>query len=148
MTQEDGFIEVKCYLTNHTPILKWVRPVITKKLRLLFDVFAMMVMARDSTVNYDEMNKMEANEQLAWMIYGGLKSYAALKNKRLQISIEEVVELMDGILIQDRVAVLETISGSREIGKLAQSYQEARETMAEEGKGSKKVKGQVSVHKN
>ena len=92
---------------------------------------------------------MEANEQLAWMVYGGLKSYAALKNRRMTISIEKVIELMDGILLQDRANIYETISKSRQIGKLAESYQRAREAMAEKGEdGSKKAEGQVSVHKN
>jgi len=148
MTQEDGFIEVTCYLTNRTPVIRWVRPVRTKKLRMLFDVFAMMVMARDSGVNFSEMNQMEMGEQMAWMIYGGLKSYASLKDKRLRISIEQVLELLDGILTADRAAILETISESRAIGKLAESYQEAREGMAEEGSGSKKAKGQVSGQMN
>lgn len=147
MTQEDGFIEVKSYLANRTPIIRWVRPVVSKKLKLLFDVFAMMTMARDSGINFDEVKQMEGQEQLAWLVYGGLKSHASLKNKRLDISIEEVVELIDGILIQDRAAILETIEKSREIGKLAESYQTARQNMAEEADGplsQKKDQGQVS----
>jgi len=147
MTQEDGFIEVKCYLTNHTPILKWVRPVITKKLRLLFDVMSVMIYARDSGVNFDEMNQMENSEQLAWMVYGGMKSYSLMKNRKLDISIEQVMDLLDGVLIQDRAAIYETISASRQLGEVAKSYQEAREALAEQGDGiSKKVEGQVSGH--
>ena len=143
MTQEDGYIEVKCYLTNRVPIIRWVRPVKTKKLRMLFDVFAMMVMARDSGVNFSDMQEMQADEQMAWMVYGGLRSYASLKNRRLDVPIETVIEWIDGILLHDRAAILETIGASRSIGKLAESYQEAREAMAEEA-GTKKVPGQVS----
>lgn len=146
MTREDGLIEVNYYLKNRTPIVKWVRPVIAKKLRLRFDVFAVMVMANDSGVNFDEMNQMEPNEQLAWMVYGGMKSHASIKNRRLDISIEQVIEIIDGVLLQDRAAILETIAASRQIGKLAESYQQARESMAEgEEYGlSKKAQGQVS----
>ena len=138
---------MKCYLTNRTPIIRWVRPVVTKKLRLLFDVFAMMVMARDSGVNFSEMSQMETNEQMAWMVYGGMRSYASLKNRRIKVPIERVIEMLEGVLLTDRAAILETIAASREIGKLAESYQEARENMAEES-GSKKAPGQVSGQKN
>lgn len=148
MTQEDGYIEVKCYLRNQTPIIRWVRPVKTKRLKMLFDVFAMMVMARDSGIDFSQMQEMEPEEQLAWMVYGGLCSHASLKNRRLNIPIETVIGWIDGILLQDRAAILDTISNSRAIGELAESYQKARETMAEGEDGSKKAPGQDSGQKS
>ena len=150
MTQEDGFIEVKCYLTNQVPIIRWVRPVIIKKVKLLFDVFAIMTVARESGLTFIGLDEMDPEEYMAWMVYGGMKSYASLRNKRLDLSINEVLVMLDGMLNEDRAAILETVKISKEIGQLGEAYQKARDEMAnQEGDGeSKKAPGQVSGQKN
>lgn len=143
MTQEDGFIEVKCYLKETRPILKWVRPVKVKKLRLLFDVFAMMAVARDSDLDFTQMDQMDPHEYLSWMVYGGILSYAALTNERPRLTVEDAVSLVDGMMQDDRMAILRTIQLSRELGKLAADYQQARNAMAG-GDTSKKAQGKGS----
>jgi len=139
MTQEDGFIEVRVYLTNRRPIIKWVRPVVIKRIRLLFDVYCMMIVARTSGLDFTEADKMEPQEMLTWMVYGGYSSYRSLSNKRPGVTVEDVQEWVRGILHEDRIRILEAVQESREIGQLAKSYQEARSSG--EGDGSKKVAG-------
>lgn len=141
MTQEDGFIEVQVNLFNRTPVIKWVRPVYFKKLHLLFDVYSMMILASDADVEFSDLdNKMGAEELLAWIIYGGYKSYKLLKGKRARLDIEEVQVWVKGMLNDDRVRVMDAWSNSRAVGKLTDSYLKARNESGE-GKGSKKVVG-------
>lgn len=126
MTQEDGFIEVKVNLYNRTPIIRWVRPVIFKKLPLLFDTYAMIAVSRGSGLDFTRMDQMDPEEYLAWMIYGGYTSYQSLKNRRVSLTIETCVEWVKGILYQDRLEIFQTIQKSKELGSLMESYQAAR----------------------
>jgi len=142
MTQEDGYIEVKTNLFNRTPIMKWVRPVIFKKLELLFDTYCMLLVSRNSDLDFTDLENMEPEEYLAWMLYGGYLSHQALKNRRPKLEIEECVRWGKGILYQDRLDIMRTIQKSKEIGGLVSSYQKAR-NQAGEADGSKKVKDSV-----
>ena len=126
MTQEDGFIEVSVNLYNKTPLIKWVRPVIIKRLKLLFDTYCMVIVSRESGLDFTEIQDMDPDESLAWVVYGAYKSYASLKNKRPRISITTAVEWIKGMLPDERQRMAETYKKSREIGTLAESYQKAR----------------------
>lgn len=145
MTQEDGFVEVQVNLYNKTPLIRWVRPVIIKKLRLLFDTYCMVIVTRESGLDFSDIENMDKEEYLAWMLYGAHKSYASLSNRRPNITIEDAVQWLKGMLIEDRKRAAETIQLSREIGEIADSYQKARnrpeldnegEPLGKKGKGS------------
>jgi hypothetical protein len=144
MTQEDGFIEVQVNLFNRTPIVKWVRPVYFKKLPLLFDVYCLMIISMDADVEFSDLdNKMNPEELLAWIIYGGYKSYTFLQGKRSQVTIDEVLTWVKGMLNDDRIKVMEVFRETKAIGKLAESYQKARNPEGEEAGQSKKAEGSV-----
>lgn len=138
MTQEDGFVEVKCTIQNRTPILKWVRPVIIKKLQLLFDVYCMMIVSKHSDLDFSDIENMDSEEYLAWMVYAGYLSHAALSNKRPRITVEDAVVWVAGMMRDQRLEIYDTIQLSKEIGQIAESYQKAR-TGDESGGGKKKV---------
>jgi len=142
MTQEDGFIEVKVNLFNRTPIIKWVRPVYFKKLPLLFDTHAMLVISIDADLDFTDVENLKGEELLAWIIFGGYKSYALLKGKRVRLDINEVLVWVKGMLNDDRIKVLDTWRGSKAVGKLTDSYLKARNESGE-GKTSKKEVGSV-----
>jgi hypothetical protein len=143
--QEDGFIEVQVNLFNRTPVIKWVRPVYFKKLSLLFDTHAMLAISMDADLDFSQVDEMKGEELLAWIIYGGYKSYAVLNDKRSNIDIEEVLIWVKGMLVDDRVKVMEAWDNSKAVGKLTDSYLKARNKTGE-GEGSKKEVG--SVQKN
>lgn len=126
MTQEDGFVEISVNLYNKHRILKWIRPVIIKRLRLLFDTYSMMVVSRNSDLDFTDIEHMDPEEYMAWMVYGGYVSYKSLKNQRPRISIEDAVQWVKGMLAEDRKRMLDTMQKSREIGKMADDYQKAR----------------------
>lgn len=126
MTQEDGYVEIRVNLYSRLMILKWIRPVVIKKIRLLFDTYAMMVVSRNSDLDFTDIEHMDPEEYMAWMVYGGYVSYKSLRNKRPRISIEEAVQWVKGMLAEDRKKVLETLQLSKEIGQIADSYQKAR----------------------
>ncbi len=142
MTQEDGFIEVKTNLYNRTPLLKWVRPVVVKKLRLLFDVYCLFIVSRESDLDFSDMENMNTEEYLTWMIYGGTMSYGSTKNYRPKVSVLDAERWMKGVLQDDRIRILRTIEMSKEIGELTESYMKARNPEGEAGR-SKKVEGSV-----
>lgn len=142
MTQEDGFIEVKVNLFNRTPIAKWVRPVYFKKIRLLFNVHCMVIISQDSGLDFSDLEKMTLEEHMAWFIYAGFRSYAFHISKNMQITIEQAERYAKGLLHEDRMAVYQTMEASKHIGKLIESYQNARNADGEDGK-SKKKEGSV-----
>ena len=142
MTQEDGFIEVKVNLFNRTPIIKWVRPVYFKKLRLLFDTHAMLFISLDADLDFVDVENLKGEELLAWIIYGGYKSYAISKSRKPYVDIEDVIVWVKGMLNDDRLRVLEVWGQSKAVGKLTDSYLKARNESGE-GKGSKKAEGSV-----
>lgn len=144
MTQEDGFIEVQVNLYNKTPLLKWVRPVIIKKLKLLFDTYCMVIVSRESGLDFSEVQDMDPDESLAWVVYGAYKSYAALQNRRPRVHITTAVEWVKGMLPDERLRMAETYKMSKEIGSIAESYQIARDKDPDgEADGVKKVEGSV-----
>ena len=126
MTQEDGFIEVSVNLYNKTPLIKWVRPVIIKRLKLLFDTYAMALVSRESGLDFSDIEGMDKEEYVVWMVWAAYMSHASLKNKRPKVSIPEAQRWLRGMLLEDRQRVAETIQVSREIGTIAESYQIAR----------------------
>lgn len=137
-TQEDGYIEVTTNLFNRTPILKWVRPVFIKRLRLLFDTYSLMIVSRESGLDFSDMDNMDMEEYLAWMVWGGYKSHQATIDKKPRGSVEDAVRWVRGILIEDRKEIQETIKMSKEIGMIAESYQKARNNPEGEAEGEKK----------
>ena len=126
MTQEDGFIEVSVNLYNKTPLIKWVRPVIIKRLKLLFDTYAMALVSRESGLDFSDIEGMDKEEYVVWMVWAAYMSHASLKNKRPKVSIPVAQRWLRGMLLEDRQRVAETIQVSREIGTIAESYQIAR----------------------
>jgi hypothetical protein len=143
--QEDGFIEVQVNLFNRTPVIKWVRPVYFKNLPLLFDTHAMLIISMDADLDFSDVEELKGEELMAWIIYGGYKSYRISKSKRPNVDIEKVLTWVKGMLVDDRVKVMEAWSNSKAVGKLTDSYLKARNKTGE-GEGSKKEVG--SVQKN
>ena len=141
MTQEDGFIEVSVNLYNRVPLIKWIRPVVIKKLRLLFDTYAMALVSRESGLDFTDIEGMDKEEYVIWMVWAAYMSHASLKNKRPKISIPEAQRWLKGMLLEDRQRVAETIQVSREIGTMAESYQTARNKGTDEEDGPKKAGG-------
>jgi len=141
MTQEDGYVEVLVNLYNRTPLIKWVRPVIIKKLQLLFDSYAMIMVSRESGLDFTDIEGMDKEEYVVWMVWAAYMSHASLKNKRPRISIPEAQRWLKGMLLEDRQRVAETIQVSREIGTMAESYQTARNKGEDGEDGPKKVEG-------
>lgn len=133
-------MEVRSYLKNKTPIIKWIRPVRVRKVPLLMDVYAMIITAKETDLAFDQVDQMNPDEYLAWMIYGGYRSYQLLHNKRPSIEIEDCLEIVDGLFQDQRLAVLRTIQLSKEIGKLMDSYQKARQRLAGEDPDSEDKK--------
>ena len=140
MTQEDGFIEVKVNLFNRNRLTKWFRPVYFKKLPLLFDTHAMLFISLDADLDFVDVENLKGEELLAWIIYGGYKSYAISKNRKPRTDIEDVMVWVKGMLNDERVRVLDAWGQSKAVGKLTDSYLKARNE-AGEGKGSKKADG-------
>ena len=145
LTQEDGYVEVTVNLYNRIPLLKWIIPVRLKKLRLLFDTYCMVIVSRESGLDFTQIQEMEVDEALAWTVYGAYKSYKSLTNKRPRISVTTAVKLVKGMLPAERERMAEAYKKSREIGELADSYQKARSRDPEgEADGIKKAQGQGS----
>jgi hypothetical protein len=144
MTQEDGFIEVKTTLWNRTPLLKWFRPVVVKRLKLLFDVYSMMIVSRHSDLDFRQVDKMDAEENLTWMVYGGYMSYHSTRNHRPDITVLDAERWVKGMLVDERLKVLETMKRSKEIGELAESYQKARNPEGRSDGSKKDVSEQPS----
>lgn len=139
MTQEEGFIEIKTNLWNRNRLTKWVLPVRIKRVKLLLDVYCWMFVSRNSDLDFTRIEDMDSEEFLTWAVFGGYMSYAAIKNKKPRLSIQEVEDWVKGILMEDRVKILETIQLVREVGETHQSYQKAM--LAGEDDGPKKVDG-------
>ncbi len=142
MTQEDGFVEVQVNLYNRVPLIKWIIPVRIKKLKLLFDTYAMALVSRESGLDFTDIEGMDKEEYIVWMVYAAYMSHASLKNKRPRISIPEAQQWLKGMLMEERQRVVDTIQVSREIGTLAESYQTARNKGTDDDEdGVKKVEG-------
>ena len=140
MTQEDGFVEVSVNLFNKAPLIKWIRPVVIKRLKLLFDTYAMALVSRQSGLDFTDIEGMDKEEYVVWMVWSAYMSYASLRNHRPKVSIQDAEQWMKGMLLEDRKRVAETIAASREIGTMAESYQTARNK--DDGEDSpKKVEG-------
>lgn len=142
MTQEDGFIEVKVNLFNRNRLTKRFRRVYLKKLPLLFDTHAMLFISLDADLDFVDVENLKGEELLAWIIYGGYKSYAISKNRKPYVDIEDVTVWVKGMLNDERIRVLDAWGQSKAVGKLTDSYLKARNE-AGEGKTSKKAEGSV-----
>lgn len=143
MTQEDGFIEVSVNLYNKTPLVKRIIPVRIKKLKLLFDTYSMMVIGRESGLDFADVENLDPEEYLTWMVYAGYKSHKSLRNHRARISITDAVEWVNGMMTREREKIVDTWKKSREIGELMLSYQAARNKDDGEEGETKKVVGSV-----
>lgn len=144
MTQE-GYIEVKANLFSTTPVLKWVRPVKVIKLNLLFDVYCWMIVGRESNLDFTQVDDMNPDEYLAWVVYGAYLSAQSLKNKRPRVTVEDAERWVRGILNEDRIRIYKTIANSKQVGKIVDDYQKARmggpSEDEEEGESPKKQGG-------
>jgi len=138
MTQE-AFIEVNTYLVNKNRLTKWIRPVIVKRLKLLFDVFCWVTVSRDTDLDFEEMEAMDPEEYLAWIVYGGHVSYMSTHGKRSKPDILRVQRWVAGMLVQDRQAIIDTIRDSRSVGEMAEMYQAAAASL--QGEDKKKADG-------
>lgn len=121
-------------------MLKWVRPVVVKRLRLLFDTYCLFLISKESDLAFSEMESMTMDEYLTWMIWGGYMSFYSTKNTRPKITVLDTEIWAKGVLQEDRIRIMETIKASKEIGEITESYMKARNQGAD---GSKKVKGSV-----
>jgi len=143
MTQEDGYIEIRTNVWNRNPLTRWIRPVKIRRLKMLFDVYCWIVVGRESSLDFAQVDQMDPEEFMTWAVYGGMVSYAALQHKRPRITPEICQEYVKGILIEDRLRMTDTIIASRQTGDLAESYLKARAAKAEDqgGSGEKKAEG-------
>lgn len=132
MNQEDGYIRVKAYKTNR-PWIRWLIPVHRVTIEMVFDVYAWTFMAQEIGLGFNEFDKIPNEDYMAWAIYGANASHASLRRKRGR-GIEEIQELVRGILAEDRARILETINESRMYGQTIKEYAEAADA-----KKSKKV---------
>lgn len=133
MTKEDGFVEVKI-VTLNTGLIRVIRPASIKRVKLLFDIMCWMVVARDSGLDFQQIEEMDPDEFLTWAFYGGYVSHLNYTGKSKKIDVEVVQEWVQGLLVNDRKRILETIIGSRDMGETAKSYQQAMASMSTESK--------------
>jgi len=112
-------------IRNRSRLTKWIRPVIIKRIRLLFDVFCWITISRESTLDFTEMDQMDPEEYLAWIVYGGYMSYQSTLNKRSRPDILQVQEWVEGMLMRDRQDIINAVQESRTVGEMAEMYQAA-----------------------
>ena len=132
METQEGYIKIQAYKTNRAWI-RWLVPVRRVTIEMVFDVHAWVFMSSGVGLPFSDFDKIPPEEYLVWAMYGGSASHASVKGKR-GMKVEQIQELIRGIITEDRVKIFEVINSSRLYGKTIQEYAEAADA-----KGSKKA---------